>query len=116
MILKMILEEAIKKTLFKYKWIRDHLKRNRTGHDEIKMFSNKYIRYLNYHDECPLCELYSAGSPLSPDCPECILNSDNCFNEYGRFQKFMREISIPKKRKFCDWVIKQCEKALEKKN
>ena len=108
-------KQAIEKTLFKFTWIRDHLKRNRTGHDEIKMFSNEYIKYLNYRDECPLCELYCTGNRAFPYCPKCILNMDNCYEEYGGFQKFMRETSIPEKRKFCDWVIKICEEALEAK-
>jgi hypothetical protein len=106
-------KQAIKKTLFKFTWIKDHLKRNRRGGGEIYAFIIENSAYSIYVAQCPLCDLFCVGSWNNPNCPKCILNTDNCHKEYGSFQKFMKEKSIPKKRKYCEWVIKQCKKALE---
>jgi hypothetical protein len=106
-------KEAIEKTIFKYKWIKDNLDKYKYNMPELNNFYIAYPEYQKYYNECPLCELFCAGSWDDPDCPECILNVDNCYNETGRFQKFIEEKSIPGKRKFCNWIIKKCEKALE---
>jgi hypothetical protein len=103
-------KQAIKKTLFKFIWIRDHLKRNQSGmHDKFN-FNRQYNEY-----GCSLCDLFCEGNWLNPNCPKCILNSDNCFNMNSGYYEFLKETSIPKKRKYCDWVIKKCEEALEAK-
>jgi len=106
-------KQAIKKTIFKYEWIKDNLRKDEIGANELYDFIAAYPEYFEYHDECPLCELFRTGCYDNPDCPECILNTDNCFNETGRFQNFLLEKSIPGKRKFCNWILKKCKKALE---
>jgi hypothetical protein len=106
-------KEAIEKTIFKFTWIKDNLDEDRDGRDELDEFNVAYPEYLEYVDKCPLCELFRAGTRRDSNCPKCILNVDNCYNKTGRFQKFMEEKSIPEKRKFCNWVIKKCKKALE---
>jgi len=108
----MTLKQAIKKTIFKYKWIKDNLSKDRDGYYELDNFEAEYPEYLKYYNECPLCEFFSEGAWYDPDCSECILNADNCFNKTGRFQNFLLEKSIPGKRKFCNWIIKKCEKAV----
>jgi hypothetical protein len=106
-------KQAIKKTILKFTCIKNNLNEDRNGRDEIDEFNVAYPEYLKYIDQCPLCELFRAGNRRDSDCPKCILNVDNCFNEPGRFQNFLIEKSIPEKRKFCNWVIKKCKKALE---
>jgi hypothetical protein len=109
----MTLKEAIEKTIFKFTWIKDNLRKDKDGQDELDNFEAEYLEYCKYDNKCPLCELFRTGGWDNPNCPECVLNSDNCFNETGRFQNFLEEFSIPGKRKFCNWIIKKCEKALE---
>jgi hypothetical protein len=112
---QMTRKQAIKKTLFKFTWIKDHLTRNRTGDDELDAFIDEHPEYFEYDNDCPLCELFRDGNRNYPDCSECILNSDNCFYFDGGFQNFLDESSNPKKKKYCEWVIKKCEETMEAK-
>ena len=64
--------KACKETLFKWEWIKNNLERKLLGIKEIDKFDDKYPRFCEYRNECPLCEKYLTGHHFNPDCPSCL--------------------------------------------